>query len=876
MSQLGEIIFKAPENWPIAMAVVAACIVAMIWSNVRQTGRIGFFRRRALDLFRAMAVVGIGLSILKPALVQSLRGEGSGKILAIMDESWSMGMRDWRLLGQNNRGVLGQLLAIARGRGLADEKSMPLEIVEADRGVVRLKAIAEEMKKARREVDYSKLMGRSMAEAQNRLDEHIAAFMTEARVGARRTEEYSAAVSKAFADLSGVPGDREAWINRLDRNLSALVQAVNAMNQEYAGQWFANDPSAAAACSRLSENSRLEMAFEALNGQGGLLGRLDRKMTVGIKPMRSDREEMELFEYAPKGFPPEPSMGNISAITSEIARVEEKNDRSNLQAILLFTDGRESTSAPTGALRQANVPVFPIFCAGDNPRDLAIQSVEIPSELFVDEAGDVKVTFRAFNIDARDVQGMVRMTADGEAGAEAPPKFRFLDGEATFSLSFATPGVHRVSIAIPTQEHEITTENNVMERLVKVYPRKPRVLAVEGGGRMEFAAFAQLARSVPWMDFRSIRLDEGVYLSMQDLQWCDVAVIFDLAPESLPENLWMGILEAVRNRGAGLVIVTGDKSGLKLVEEDPLAQLLPARPLTQRIWKSIPGQARAFHPIPAKGLVESRAIDLDANPENSRNKWNSLPGLSRRLWIGEPRSSARVLLVDRDSNEPLLLEMTFGAGKSLFLAFDETRGFKGSSGVYEAFWMKLIRLAMEKPWVTSGNGWSFDLEKVVVNPDETIAIRAKCEANGDGAWPESVAARIMHDQQEVDQATLRMDAGGRYVGSFSVTSQGGYRAELLIPGGEMLGIPFVVKNPDDNEMKNLTGDRQSLVNLAEITGGKCLGLDEINDLPSILENIRRGRFVRREIPLWDSPWLFVLILCCLCAEWSLRKHHGFS
>jgi len=78
----------------------------------------------------------------------------------------------------------------------------------------------------------------------------------------------------------------------------------------------------------------------------------------------------------------------------------------------------------------------------------------------------------------------------------------------------------------------------------------------------------------------------------------------------------------------------------------------------------------------------------------------------------------------------------------------------------------------------------------------------------------------------------------------------------------------------ETEMADLSGDESVLRRLSESSGGQFLRLDQIDQLPKHLDDIRDDVSHPMEIPLWDGPYLYALVLGCLAAEWGLRKRYG--
>ena len=80
----------------------------------------------------------------------------------------------------------------------------------------------------------------------------------------------------------------------------------------------------------------------------------------------------------------------------------------------------------------------------------------------------------------------------------------------------------------------------------------------------------------------------------------------------------------------------------------------------------------------------------------------------------------------------------------------------------------------------------------------------------------------------------------------------------------------------EEEMRNVSGDREFLAKLAEASGGKCLDLEQVGMLPGLLNEAVARQSRMSELHLWDSYYLFVFVLSCLALEWAIRKRVGLA
>ena len=123
--------------------------------------------------------------------------------------------------------------------------------------------------------------------------------------------------------------------------------------------------------------------------------------------------------------------------------------------------------------------------------------------------------------------------------------------------------------------------------------------------------------------------------------------------------------------------------------------------------------------------------------------------------------------------------------------------------------------------------------------------------------------------------TLRPDAGspGLYEGFFSPTRAGRYRVEANAGDRSLSNTTEFQVSDVEPEMADANMQIDSLRRIAELTDGKCLGMSEIKDLPSLLNLERHEETYTTEIPLWDNGWIAFLLVALMGTEWIVRRRY---
>jgi hypothetical protein len=121
-------------------------------------------------------------------------------------------------------------------------------------------------------------------------------------------------------------------------------------------------------------------------------------------------------------------------------------------------------------------------------------------------------------------------------------------------------------------------------------------------------------------------------------------------------------------------------------------------------------------------------------------------------------------------------------------------------------------------------------------------------------------------------------AAGRYQARLPALAAGKYELRLRVPGVATDQTPSMsigVEPNDEQEISDLSPDDQNLRRIATASGGEFLMVDELRSLPQHLAAVHTTTRPL-EYRLWDSPYLFLLVLGCLGVEWAVRKRVGLA
>ncbi|MEO5569129.1 MAG: hypothetical protein ABIR92_11585, partial [Gemmatimonadaceae bacterium] len=124
-----------------------------------------------------------------------------------------------------------------------------------------------------------------------------------------------------------------------------------------------------------------------------------------------------------------------------------------------------------------------------------------------------------------------------------------------------------------------------------------------------------------------------------------------------------------------------------------------------------------------------------------------------------------------------------------------------------------------------------------------------------------------------------VDRDGEYRASFTPTLNGlqTVRVTAIDSAGRRLTDSVVVRVGDLNAEYVDAEMRASLLKrIADETGGKFYRPDRVSTLVEDLAMSKNGVTVVNQMDLWDMPFIFLLLVALVCAEWGYRRARGLA
>jgi Aerotolerance regulator N-terminal/von Willebrand factor type A domain len=626
--------------------------------------------------------------------------------------------------------------------------------------------------------------------------------------------------------------------------------------------------------------------------------------------------------------------GPSSQLGTAVRQVLNDFRGSSLSAVIMLTDGvtteGEDLVKVSRYAAQAGVPLF-FVGLGDahEVRDLVLHDLQVDDTVYVNDhlVFEARLTAQGYpeprpvvvTLYEKDKDGKLKSLESQRVVTDPqgkPVKFRIVhqpttSGEKTYVLD------------VPVQSDEVKpADNNRLERDIFVREAKLiKLLYVEGTARYEYRFVKNLLERESDREVGNRSIDLHVLLldadpeyanedksalpdfpTKEELNGYDVVILGDVDPKDPklgPRNL-QNLAEFVTQRGGGLLMIAGPNFSPHAYKDSPLADVLPIevtgppQPEREYLRSFRPGLTAIgrFHPI------------FRFSPDEAENQtiWTHLAEI---YWWSEgyvPKPAAETLLVhpdvksvarrpgpQGDTGHPLLVQQFVGAGRSMFLGFDET--WRWRLREYELrfnqFWIQMIRylarsrlgrielhVDRETPYrrgepirVTV----RFPDDQPPPRPEtkvEVMVTRSPLRPSGTSGRPTTPT------EKETLPLTKVEGSRATYEGVLTRTPEGEYHfwlASPLVSGPKPRAEARTL--PPPGEMEQLRMNQPDLERAALETHGKFYALA---DADRLLDELPPGTRVSLNTPqppilLWNHGALFGLALGLLTTEWLLRK-----
>lgn len=589
-----------------------------------------------------------------------------------------------------------------------------------------------------------------------------------------------------------------------------------------------------------------------------------------------------------------------TSIADSLETVANADHGVPLAGIVLLSDGVDTSSRRTeGVLYDLGIqriPVYPIPIGLADPDDISIRNIIMQEVAFSGDKVPIRVQLRSKGYEKR--KSTIKVSLNGRSVAQ---RSITLAGGLQFEDIFFNVDVHekgaaRIEIEIEPFPDEATAANNAVARSVRVVNEKINVLCIEGSARWEYRYLRAMLKRDPRINATFIATHSGPEIARNSSEYIarfperrdeafayDLVILGDVDASFFSGDEFLRLEELVRDRGGSLLMLCGSRHAPGSYSGTPIERMLPVTFAPDADWVDVDD---SVYPVLTGEGKSSLVMTLEMEQEANDRIWSRVAPLVRVPPLLTARPGATVLATLSDSHSrvekyPLVAWQRYGTGKCMLVGTDRMwlLRFKTGDKYHWRVWSQYIQFLTLSRLMGEHKRIRLETDRSTYPVDGQVQLYAHLlddrfepivQAGFDvlvipldapGAQPQRVA--------------LRPDAEtpGLYEGYFSPAQPGRFRVESNADDRDLSNTTeFQVS---DVELEMATTDMQigSLRRIAEISGGKCLGMLEMDALGNLLDRERHETSYTADIPLWDNGWIMLLLVALMGAEWIARRRY---
>jgi uncharacterized membrane protein len=647
-----------------------------------------------------------------------------------------------------------------------------------------------------------------------------------------------------------------------------------------------------------------------LGGEAGNQTRLEaarRALEEGVKAVKDLGEDtvptVLAFDAEAREVKPDEALeakGRVTALGAAMEEAVRRNESTRILRLIDLTDGGSNIGVDPRAIaqslgsRQIKVDAvgFGSESAGAGTKDVAIRDLEAGGPVFAKTELEVKARIDVRGYPDEDLE--LELYAEGKADPVAKVKVRVPPNYTEIvprGLKWTPedPGETRLTLKVKPKKDELIPTNNETRTFVTVLKGGIGVFYIAGISspwERKYLAESLDASEKIQLDWRALTQpgDPQVTEALQSRRY-DVYILGDLPAEFLTAEQRRLLVEAVRNRGAGLIMLGGRSSfGSGGWAGTDVADVLPV--------ELHPGDGQiepegGLKVLPNPRITNSYVMRIAPTMPEAIKLWGELPRIGGANRFAVKQAAEAWAL--SEAGEPLIAGIETGRGRSMAFAGETWPWYRAGilSPEFQLahlnFWRNTILwLAHKEDEGDTQVLLKLDQRRVAVGQRLSLEATAR-DAKGEpipGVEFQATVTRTDAPDAKPEPLEKFLGAGDTRRGAYLATGETGeYKVEVKATrGGEAVGTAtarFLVFD-DDRELRNPAADLSLLRSIATESGGAYLPPEKLADhIRSLKSEVVPDYVTQSEVKLWDN-WPFLLLFTMvLTLEWWLRKRHGW-
>ena len=574
-----------------------------------------------------------------------------------------------------------------------------------------------------------------------------------------------------------------------------------------------------------------------------------------------------------------------------------------LAGIVLLSDGLDTSSRGSESaiydLGTRGIPVFSVPIGISDPDDVSIRNIIMQEVAFSGDKVPVRVQIRSKGYEKRIADLTVLLNS-----REVARKSISLDGglqfeDIFFNVDVGEKGAAKVEISISPFGDEATAENNRVKRSVRVANEKINVLCIEGSPRWEYRYLRAMLKRDPRINATFIATRAKPEMARNSTEYIanfpetreeafkyDLVILGDVDAEFFTADAFLRLEELIRDRGGSLLMLCGSRYSPTSYAGTPVERMLPVRFDPDAEWEDVD---ETVYPVLTPEGRSSLVMTLETDTEKNDRVWSRVAPLDRIPPLLAPKPGATVLATLSDSQArvdryPLVAWQRYGTGKCMMMGTDRLwlLRFKTGDKYHWRVWSQCIQFMTLSRLMGEHKRIRLETDRATYPVGGQVLLYAHVlddsfEPVAQSGFDVTVTATDAPGGKP-QRVTLRpdMENPGLYEGYFSPPGQGRYRMEATSADRSISNTTEFQVAAIKPEMANTDMQIERMRRIAGLSGGRCLSIPQLGELPSLLNREPHTTIVREEVPLWDN-WLVAFLLVTLVGfEWIVRRRHDLS
>jgi uncharacterized membrane protein len=651
----------------------------------------------------------------------------------------------------------------------------------------------------------------------------------------------------------------------------------------------------------IATSSRLDLATNLLSRSGrSSLALLDEHVDVSYhtfgKTSRMLSDDGVLTEKVAAGLQP---IETETAIAKALESVANSGGVPPA-GIVLLSDGIDNagsldTKSILRDLGTRGIPVYSIPIGLADPDDISIRNIVMQEVAYSGDRVPVRIQLQSKGYEKRTARMSVML--NGRRVSQRTVQF---DGglqfqDIDFRVDVYEKGAAQIEVVVDPFDDEVSSDNNRIERSIRIVNEKVNVLYIEGNARWEYRYLRAILKRDPRINATFIASNAGPEVARNSAEHIerfpnqreeafqyDLIILGDVDAAFFNDDELRMLNELVRDRGASLLMLCGAMHSPSSYNGTPVETMLPVRLDPDSPWEEV---AEAVYPVLTPAGSSSLVMTLENDPEANDRIWSRVSPLDHLPPLLEAKPGATVLATLSDSGSraqqfPLVAWQRYGTGKCMSVATDRLwrLRFKTGDKYHWRLWSQCIqfmtlsrlmgehkRIRLETDRAIYPVGSQCRIYAHVLDDDYEPVIQPRFDVIVSGLGGGISAETV----------SLRPDRShpGLYEGYFTPPSPGRYRIESNendkpISNTTEFQVAIVKKELTDPNVRV-----EQLERIANLTGGMCLNMSEFSKIESLVNNKPLTTTVRSERPLWDNGWMAFTIIGLVGLEWILRRRN---